>query len=77
MDQKHWPELMYTNATFAKAYILSAGIVSNVYIQDPSSGALSPPHYETPNDVWLYTDGIQDIVYQIPKRGLWHPNSKQ
>lgn len=76
MDQRYWPDLIYSNATFAKGYILSSGIVSKVYVQDATAGATTSPEYGgSRDDVWLYTDGIDNIIYQIPSRGLWHPNS--
>ncbi|XP_024380203.1 uncharacterized protein [Physcomitrium patens] len=71
-EKDAWPELLHTTVGDALSAINTAGIVKNVYVQPPSSG-LPPANMGTPADIWVYTDGA-DIVYEIPKRGLWHPN---
>lgn len=71
-EKDAWPELLHSTLDDALTSLKSSGMVENVYVQPPSSGS-PPANPGTSTDVWLYTDG-NGAVYEIPKRGVWHPN---
>ena len=68
-----WPELLYATQKDALRTLKNDGLVENVFVQLPSSG-MPPANRGTTTDVWLYVDGDGGAVYEIPKRGIWHPN---
>ncbi|CAK9228794.1 unnamed protein product [Sphagnum troendelagicum] len=70
-DKDSWPELLFANITEALQVITESNFVPHVYVQPPDSGT-PPAQNGTSQDLWIYTDGL--IVYEIPKRGVWHPN---
>lgn len=69
-----WPELLHSSVDDARIALNNSGVVENVYVQPPSPGT-RPANLGGAKDVWLYTDG-NDVVYEIPKLGAWHPNRK-
>lgn len=74
-----WPELVGLKSTKAVEELRVSGLVKNVRVWGPSFTAGSQPARASlaslvePDDVWVYTDQ-NDIVYEIPRRGPWHPN---
>lgn len=46
-----------------------------IFLQKPLPSEQKRPQNEDDSDVWLYLTH-DDIVYEIPRHGRWHPNSK-
>ncbi|KAG0556457.1 hypothetical protein M758_11G053500 [Ceratodon purpureus] len=72
-EKDAWPELLHATLEDALLNLKKDGLVENVFVQPPSSG-VPPPNPGSTSDVWLYVDGDGGAVYEIPKRGTWHPN---
>ena len=72
-DKDAWPELLNMEVDAAVNILNSSGLVQNIYVQPPSSGP-APANLGKTTDVWIYTDG--SVVYETPRRGVWHANRK-
>lgn len=71
-----WPEYQGRVATEVAEELKASGLVKQVFIWPPSASRSGPFYPGKPEDVWLYTTGDDGIVYEIPRRGLWHFNRK-
>lgn len=72
-EKDAWPELLHATLNYALLTVKNSELVENVYVQAPSSG-MPATIQGTTKDVWLYVDGDGGAIYEIPKRGMWHPN---
>ena len=76
-----WPEqLFWTHHAAAFAirdpFQHNGPVDFRVFVQSPyTEDNRTAPNYDHEHDVWLYTTGIDDVVYELPRRGRWHPNS--
>lgn len=73
-----WPELVGLKSAEAVDVLKASGIVKSVRVWAPTyeTGKKAvPANRGTLDDVWVYTDQ-NDEVYEIPRRGVWHPNSE-
>lgn len=79
--KSEWPELLF-KPKFEAVLAIQDPFAGNdpsqysVFIQSPFEADVRvAPKYADDKDVWIYTTaGIDGIVYEIPKRGQWHPN---
>jgi hypothetical protein len=79
--KSEWPELLF-KPKFEAVLAIQDPFAGNdpsqfsVFIQSPFEADVRvAPEYANDTDVWIYTTaGIDGIVYEIPRRGQWHPN---
>eukprot|EP00246_Nothoceros_aenigmaticus_P000769 TRINITY_DN10_c0_g1_i2.p1 TRINITY_DN10_c0_g1~~TRINITY_DN10_c0_g1_i2.p1 ORF type:complete len:148 (+),score=7.53 TRINITY_DN10_c0_g1_i2:144-587(+) len=68
-----WPEFLGQQAEKVKSALEASGQnAGDIFVWGPENE--SPPFNPgTEKSIWLYTT-FDDIVYQLPVRGTWHPN---
>ncbi len=79
--KSEWPELLF-KPKFEAALAIQNPFAGydpsqySVFFQSPFEADVhAAPEYADDKDVWIYTTaGIDGIVYEIPRRGQWHPN---
>ncbi|CAM6013990.1 unnamed protein product [Sphagnum balticum] len=79
--KSEWPELLF-KPKFEAALAIQDPFAgydptqSSVFFQSPFEADVHvAPKYANDKDVWIYTTASNDgIVYEIPRRGQWHPN---
>ncbi|KAG0558371.1 hypothetical protein M758_10G020800 [Ceratodon purpureus] len=73
-----WPEMLHKNLTAIFEHFMETlgshhHFDFGIFIQKPLPKVQHRPQNEKDSDVWLYLTH-DDIVYEIPRHGRWHPN---
>ncbi|XP_024400917.1 uncharacterized protein [Physcomitrium patens] len=72
-----WPELLHKNMSAVWALFWNtldeADPDFSMFLQRPLPSEQNRPQHDEESDVWFYLTR-DDIIYEIPRHGRWHPN---